>query len=111
MTFLEFYEPPFWTDGVFIWSNNGHMALMMDDLSENSDSILQRTCEILNGTSKPQKVPTLEYRGPDILLNGNSFLTIRGWGELTGALGMTFEEASALQDEFGAWIIDKLQGQ
>ena len=108
--FSEFYEPPFWTDGVFIWSNNGNMSLMANQLSERSDSILQRTCEILNGTEKPQKVPALEYRGPDILLNGSVFLTVRGLGTLTGAFGLSLDAANKVQDEFGAWVIQKLKG-
>lgn len=107
MIFSEFYEPPFWTDGVFYleqqWQYvlNGKPAL---------DSILQRTCEILNGTEKPQKVPALEYRGPDILLNGSVFLTVRGWGTLTGAFGLSLDAANKVQDEFGAWVIQKLKG-
>lgn len=109
MIFSEFYEPPFWTDGVFIWSNNGNMSLMANQLSERSDSILQRTCEILNGTEKPQKVPALEYRGPDILLNGSVFLTVRGLGTLTGAFGLSLDAANKVQDEFGAWVIQKLK--
>ena len=110
MTFSEFYEAPFWTDGVFLWSNNGNMALMASDLSDNSDSLLQRTCEILNGAAKPQKVPSLKYRGPDILLNNKPFLIIRGWGSLK-ALGLSEEDAAKIQDEFGAWVIDKLCGR
>ena len=83
---------------------------MANQLSERSDSILQRTCEILNGTAKPQKVPSLEYIGPDILLNRSVFLTVRGWGTLAGAFGLSVDAANKVHDEFGAWVIQKLQG-
>lgn len=85
------------------------MALMAADLSDNSDSLLQRTCEILNGTAKPQKVPNLKYSAPEILLNGKPFLIIRGWGSLK-ASGFSEADAAKIQDEFGAWVIDKLCG-
>lgn len=86
------------------------MALMTANLSRNSESILQRTCEILNGISKPQKVPALKYQGAEILLNGKPFLIVRGWGSLRSS-GFSEKDAAKIQDEFGAWVIDKLCGK
>ena len=45
-----------------------------------------------------------------ILNNENPFITIRGWGNLTGIGGYNFDEekASKIQDDFRDWIIYKL---
>lgn len=110
MTFLEFYEPPFYTDGIFVWSNNGHMALMADDLDKDCEALLSRLCDILNGNIYPDKDPDLTYQAPNILLNGNLFLTIRGWGSLIADAGLTENAACEIQDNFANWVIEKLHG-
>jgi hypothetical protein len=48
-----------------------------------------------------------------ILNNGKEFITIRGWGNLTGIGGYNFdaEKASKIQDDFRDWIIYKLSTQ
>lgn len=45
-----------------------------------------------------------------ILNNGEPFILIRGWGNLTGIGGYNFdcEKASKIQDDFRDWIIYKL---
>lgn len=46
----------------------------------------------------------------EILKNGKLFITIRGWGNLTGIGGYNFseEKASKIQDDLRDWIIYKL---
>lgn len=48
-----------------------------------------------------------------ILNNGKEFITIRGWGNLTGIGGYNFdaEKATKIQDDFRNWIIYKLSTQ
>ncbi|TFU92420.1 hypothetical protein E4T81_12585 [Barnesiella sp. WM24] len=109
MDFLSFYEPPFYSDGVFVWSNNGNMALMANDLSRDNDALLKRMCHILNDEEKPVKIPQLSYSAPEILLDGKKFLTVRGWGALTRFAGSP-EAATQIQDAFAHWVIKKLRG-
>lgn len=46
----------------------------------------------------------------EILNHGKLFITIRGWGNLTGIGGYNFdgEKASKIQDNFRDWLIFKL---
>jgi len=48
---------------------------------------------------------------PNEILNNNSlFITIRGWGNLTGigANNFSSEKAAKIQDDFRDWIIQKI---
>ena len=49
----------------------------------------------------------------EILNDGQKFICIRGWGNLTGTGGYHFtsEKASKIQDDFRDWIIYKLSTQ
>ena len=46
----------------------------------------------------------------EILNDGQKFICIRGWGNLTGTGGYHFsqEKAAKIQDDFRDWIIDKI---
>lgn len=113
MTALEVYRREFWTDGVFVWSSNGVMALMVADDVENFEQIMERVCNLLNEKVTTSKTPELTYDAPEILLNGKPSLIVRGWGHLTGVGGLNLpeEEAAKIQDEFAAWVISKLTGK
>ena len=108
MKALEIYQPAFWTDGIYIWSSNGVMALMVDDdVCKDTDSLMHKTCKILNGEDSPSKPNTLTYDAPTIQMNGKPFLVVRGWGHLKSE-GFSSEDAADIQDEFAKWVIDKL---
>ena len=92
MKFLEFYEPPFFSDDTYVWTNNG------------------RLCHILNGDMVPAKSPDLEYKAPEILLNGKTFLVVRGRGSLVENFTNGDESACKIQNDFAHWVISKLQG-
>ena len=49
----------------------------------------------------------------EILNDGQKFICIRGWGNLTGTGGYHFsqEKAAKIQDDFRDWIIDKISTQ
>ena len=110
MTAVEVYHGPFTTDGVFIYSANGNIALMVAELTEKSEAIMERTCKILNDEILPQKLVNIEYKSGKVLLNGRDFLIIRGWGSLTGLCGLNLppDEAAIIQDKFGEWVTMKL---
>ncbi len=110
MKFLEFYEPPFFSDDTYVWTNNEHLALMIADVSKDNTAVLDRLCHILNGDMVPAKSPDLEYKAPEILLNGKTFLVVRGRGELTENFTDSDEEACEIQNDFAHWVISKLLG-
>lgn len=110
MNALDIYKPPFTTDGCFVWSANNVMSLMAAGTVENSEALLQRVCDLLNGTVATDKKPVITYDGPEILLNGKVFLVVRGWGHLTGSGGLALpaEEATSIQDEFARFVMSRL---
>lgn len=110
MKALEIYKPPFTSDGCYVWSANNVMSLMVADTVDNSEALLQRVCDLLNGTVATDKKPVITYYGPEILLNGKVFLVVRGWGHLTGSGGLALpaEEATSIQDEFARFVMSRL---
>lgn len=108
MKALEIYKPPFKSDGIYIWSSNNVMALM--NVSDYGCSLIDKLADILNGKLAPSSSQNYEYRAPEILLNGEVLLVVRGWGHLTGAGGLNLDVdvANKIQDEFAEWVINKL---
>lgn len=108
MNFKEIYEPQFWTDGIYAWSSNGTMSLMIeDDICKESDALMEKTCRLLNGEIQPSKRLNLEYSAPTIYLDGKPFLIVRGWGHLK-AEGFSEIEAEKIQDDFARWVMEKI---
>lgn len=69
--------------------------------------------ECLNGKCSiktPIDRKDLEVKGVELYLKDKIFLTIRGWGRLTGVGGMNLDSeiASKLQDDFMNYIIEQL---
>lgn len=111
MNFQEIYQPDFWTDGIYAWSSNGTMSLMIDeDICKDTETLMERTCAMLNGAIKPTKKLNLDYDAPTIFLNGKPFLIVRGWGHLK-AEGFSENDAIKIQDDFAKWVMDKISLQ
>lgn len=111
MKAFDFYQPSFYSDGVYIWSSNGVMALMIcDEITKDPELLLQRTCDILNDDAKPTNRADLSYDAPTIKLKGKPFLVVRGWDTLKSD-GFSPEDAARIQDEFASWVIEKLSMQ
>lgn len=83
---------------------------MAADSVENSEALLQRVCDLLNGTAITDKKPVITYDGPEILLNGKAFLVVRGWGHLigSGGLALSAEKATSIQEEFAKFVMSRL---
>lgn len=52
-----------------------------------------------------------EYDPCVICINGQPCMEIRSWGELTGGLHLSQQEAAKIQDDFKNFIINKLNGK
>lgn len=116
-TYNEIYIPQFQTDGYSIYSMRGYIyevhALDLDDkyfANGESDVILERVVNLLNfGASTDDGFENLSWMGDKagciILMDDEPFLEVRGWGYLTGRLGMTGEDAALVQDAFARYCV------
>ena len=116
-TYNEIYMPRFWTDGYSIYSMRGSTcevhALDLDDkyfANGESDAILERVVNLLNfGVGLEFGFENLSWMGDNanclILKDDEPFLEVRGWGYLTGKLGMTGEDAAKVQDAFARFCV------
>ena len=113
MKALDVYKPPFRHDGVFIWSENDVMALMIEDEFIDDYPLLDRTCDILNGKCKPKGDAEIVHANGEIFCNRKHMFTVRGYGHLTssGGFNLPMEEAIRLQDEFACWVCTTLTNQ
>lgn len=111
MTFKEVYRPPFTTDGVFVYGQGNVVALMPGD-TDCPYEILERACHVLNGVVPSKGNRKIGCDGPEIYLNGDLFLVVRGWGYLTGVGGLNLphDEAARIQDDFARWVAGRLRG-
>lgn len=113
MNALDIYKRPFRTDGVFIWSSNDVMALMVADCINNPERLMERTCQIINGESKSIGNPNITYSNGDIYNGANLLMVVRGFGHLTSTSGLNLsaENAIKIQDEFGEYICKLLRNE
>ena len=106
------YKPPFIFDGYsYIDTDEGSMALQGD---YEDRELLKKIESILNKTEKGCfKVIGTKELDPCALQVDGKWLTIRGWGHLTGtgAMNLDEQEAMRLQDAFRDWLISKLKGE
>lgn len=110
MTATEIFKGPYTTDGQYIYTADNQMCLMAGDCDNFPDEMLNRICEILNGTNPSKGNPKVGCDGPHIYLNGDLILVVRGWGYLTGSGGLHLseEEACKIQDDFARYVVSKL---
>lgn len=109
----DIFKEPYTTDGVYIYDSNNQMCLMAGDCANYPEEMLARICEILNGTKPTKGNPGVAFEGPEIYLNGDLILVVRGWGYLTGTGGLHLgaEEAERIQGEFAQFVVNCLRGE
>ena len=124
MKHLEFYNKPFYQAeyGKFVYDGKHNMVFQFDEVNKYDEKgayldgvkeLRQEVIFSLNSINhEPIKALDLSIGRDDceILNHGLLFITIRGWGNLTGVGGYSFssQKASKIQDEFRDWIIYKL---
>lgn len=121
----ECYKLPLHSDDycLYAWDVDGNMALSAFDLVYDSYGDLttdekQRVTHILdiiNGAC-PTDYEAKWTAGDDvteIYYDGKFQFLVRGWGYLTGCGGLNLPEdlAAKIQDEFIAYILDRLNGR
>jgi len=127
--FSEVYKRPFYRRGVKVFTVNGNMAFdfplsLLKALFPNpypwSEEEMDNLVSVLNDEDRlgcSWTNLTYDSNKTSITMLGATILVIRGWGGLTapvsldgigGGLGLSPDEASAIQEEFANWIISKL---
>jgi hypothetical protein len=120
---LNFYKRPFVKDGYSDWVYDSKSNFVFQFELKEHDVFRKRIVgadklnEIIFSLNSLDHEPikelslTVNPKNPIQILNhGKLFITIRGWGNLTGIGGYNFDEekASKIQDDFRDWIIEKL---
>jgi len=124
MEYTDYYKFPLKKDEhstFMVWTNDVKRAfdfatkMIHDNGQYLSDEEKSTIVSILNGESKVfVDGVNLSYSNSDIFNEENGvkklFISIRGWGSLTGtgAMGLKPDVAAKMQDDFAAFIIDKL---
>jgi hypothetical protein len=113
MDFKEFYELPLQPDPEgytsYAWTNNGEMALTFDH--NVAEDLYKHIIALINGEST-EKRSGFTLEGVDFYREGRegSVFSVRGWGALTGTGGLhlPYEQAEKIQDDFAAFILEKI---
>lgn len=116
---LNFYERPFHRAkyGSWIYDANGNFIFQFERNFTKSGDYIPMTIqnedkflEVLNGNGEVDHDFNLSIVNEIQIHNhGSLFVTIRGWGGLTGIGGHGFkvEKAAKIQDDFAQWLLFK----
>ena len=122
---LEFYKQPFKLSKIsgWVYDAKGNFTFQFDEEKEFDEKgnylpgvrelreIVIFSLNALDFDPIPGLSLSVNPTDPiEILNHGSLFITIRGWGNLTGIGGYNFDEekASKIQDNFRDWLIFKL---
>ncbi|WP_301856144.1 hypothetical protein [uncultured Duncaniella sp.] len=112
MKITEIFQPPFRSEGAFIYSANGVMALMAANCRNYPKEMMSRVVQLLNGEDTPKGGADIGVNDNEICVNGDPLLVVRGWDYLTGDNGLSLPQHKAIevQRTFAVWIVDHLRG-
>ena len=108
MSIEEAFVPPFRLDPggyrVYVWCKSG-IAFNLLNASEG-----ERIVALLNGEEGVKPFNDINSDNRDTIKNGYApLLLVRGWGRLTGTLGLDVDEALKIQKEFKEWAMKQLK--
>ena len=118
MDFKEIYHQPFDTDEMAIWvtcktKENGIVHCL--DILTDDKEYAKENVAILNGQKEgtPENKATYSASSQLIYRNNKRLFLVRGWGYLTGIGGLKLNPkiAAELQDNFGQWCADMINGK
>ena len=111
-TFNEVYKLPFERRLNFdswIYDQNRNFCFQFEKYRDNENDLL---LQVINGEKKLENKDLIfTHKNGEIKdNNGNHWITIRGWGNLTSpnCLGFSPEEAANIQDTLAEYIIQRL---
>ena len=114
MNYTDIWKRPFtYDDYGYVWSKNTVMTFTVDmDMMEREEQNMHDFCNnmvaALNG-DECKKYPGLHIKdGCDLYKDNKLIGYFRGWGHLTGGLGLSEEKAANLQDELINEVLSKI---
>jgi len=122
---LNFYTQPFHQAkyGTWVYDSRGNFVFQFDEVKKYDekgnylDGVKELRQSIIFSLNSLNQDPISELKlsinsidPTEIFNNGELFITIRGWGNLTGTGAHNFdtEKAKKIQDDFRDWIIYKI---
>ena len=119
---LNFYKQPFKKDNFCDWvydANNNFVFQFegqFDKKGNYAKGYLELEQDIINSLNSKEKIIIPNFKLENLknygvlTLNNEPFITIRGWGNLTGVGAHNFDEdkAAKIQDDFQEWLLYKL---
>lgn len=109
MTFRDIYEFPLRLDRVIDWVYDNKNQFVFQFETDN-DYWNSAIVAILNGEYEPTTKRNFVHDRGEITEDGELFIVIRGWGNLTGtgALNLPDDDAANIQDTFANFIVERL---
>jgi len=132
MDWKEIFTPPFMADTYnpgIIWASNFEtvttptnlMDIAADKYVFGAERAMETIVEAINAKCEgrkpkcPMKLEDIKYDGSDnsatvsfTAYGDKMSIEVRGWGLLTGPMKMPPEEAAAIQDEIGQFIVESV---
>lgn len=123
LDFKKIYSLPLMVECGMVFTSDGERAFDFSNSFYDKDSFMitessqEKIIKVINGASAEiQTDLKLDYSANEAIIytraNGRKqqFIVIRGWGHLigTGGLNLPEEDAIKIQDDFAAYIIEKL---
>ena len=119
MNELKFYKKPFTLVFTHVYDKDNNFVFQFipryDSGNQYREGFLKLIDKVVNSLNSDEHLPIEELslsvseKDPNIIMNGiESFIMIRGWGNLTGANKFSPEKAADIQDSFRDWIIEKV---
>lgn len=109
LSFRDLYKFPFHQAkyGSWVYDANSNFIFQFEFNNEDTG---KKAIDILNGDLLDYKKQDVTSDCGEIFINGESFILIRGWGNLTGvgAYNLDGEYAAKIQDTLADFIVERL---
>lgn len=110
LTFKDLYQFPFHQAkyGDWVYDLNSNFIFQFENVDKETR---QKFIDILNGDLTEYNRQDITSQDGEVFIDGNHFITIRGWGNLTGvgAYNLDGEYAAKIQDTLLDYILEKLK--
>jgi hypothetical protein len=110
-TYKDVYHFPLHNSEIgWVRDAKSQFVFQFEDYVHNNILLQNNIVDTINGNYKPKKQHHFVHEDGLITEDGNEFILIRGWGNLTGTGGhnLSPEEAANIQDTFAEFIVKQL---
>ena len=108
-TYKEVYQLPLEDQHGWIYDQKGNFVFQF--LIDNEE-MEKKLLDVINGKKNLTNLDLVFKHEKGLIVDktGNEVILIRGWGNLTGigAMNLSVEEASNIQDTFANFIVERL---